>query len=239
MVYKADEVEEAELVEEAQSTCPKCKEKVTPDAEGKCPKCGASMEDDEMEEEACGDKKKKKSEAEDETVTVSAPEAKFVETLSVVTKADLETFKEEIKSMFTLPEPEKHPLDEQYVQLKSAYDEIFGSELSADEKLRSIQEPFELFGQAIVKSIRQTEVKQETASEPQNDLVKALSEVMNPIAQKLDLLLAQNSTAKPTGIPQRRSIDPNTVPQGEAKKQQTAGKAMTIHELALKSVGLP
>jgi hypothetical protein len=51
------------------------------------------------------------------------------------------------------------------------------------------------------------------------DLVNALSQVMNPIVQKLDLVLTQLSTPQvertmPT-IPQRRSIPPSVVQQAQ------------------------
>lgn len=231
---------EEEVVTEAGVACPKCKENVTPTPEGKCPKCGASMKEeptDEEEEvdEACGGKKKKKS----EVVEESKPQEGGYISDEVLSKI-ISTIKESMSEVITIHPTEtvsSHPLDVRFSEFKNAFDLIINSELSEDEKLRSVQEPFSALGTAIVSVVKSSIKPREVTPEVQGqmDLVSALSQVMNPIAQKLDLVLTQLSTPQvertmPT-IPQRRSIPPEVVQK--IAQQPVVSKSETPHLRAI------
>lgn len=225
------EFSETEVEEKAEGKkCPECGS--TLNSDGSCPKC--DKKDEDMEEEACATKKKEKK--------------------AEVSLSDVIALIQEMKSSLEKqPEPEQIPQETDEVQkselypiFKSfvlAYEEVNKAELSEDDKLRAIQTPFNELGTAIVSKIKKpAEPKKE---EPQNDLVKALSEVMTPIAQKLDLLLQSQSERSevPSRVPSRRSLNPSIVtPQllkqeAEQEAEQTSGKPMSIANFAKKSVG--
>lgn len=134
---------------------------------------------------------------------------------------------------------ELYPAIKDFIQ---AFEEVKKSNLPEDDMLRSIQEPFNVLGNAVISKVKKpVEPKKE---EPQNDLVKALSEVMTPIAQKLDLLLAQREQDSiPSRVPPRRSLAPAIVaPQLLAKEAEVTNadpnKPISITNFAAKSVGL-
>lgn len=133
----------------------------------------------------------------------------------------------------TKPEPKpepvapSHPLDTFFSEFKSKFDEIINSNVDESMKLQMVQEPFNALGTGIVNVVKSSVKKPVTPEVAgQMDLVNALSQVMNPIAQKLDLVLTQLSTpvAEKTlnAVPQRRSINPAIVAQQPIQQQSTA-----------------
>ena len=139
--------------------------------------------------------------------------------------------------MITAPAPKSiHILDTVIETLKARYDEIAKSEATSEEKLKMIQQPFNELGQAIISTLKSEEPKQEVQETPM-DMVKAFSEALQPLAQKLDLLIAQNRPVQnPVNVPARRSFDPNIVQQAQLVSQ---GKPLSIDEISRRSVGLP
>ena len=214
-------------VEKAEKKCPDCGS--TLNSDGSCPKCD---KEDEMEEEGCG-KKKKKSEVVDLSEVLSAID----EIKSLVSKEP------EVKEP-ELDEIQKSELYPVFKSFVSAYEDVLKSDAVEDEKLRAIQQPFNSLGEAIIASIKKPIDKQEQEVTPQNDLVKALSDIMTPIAQKLDLLLQVQSEGSeiPSRVPPRRSLNPAVVvPQllkSEAENQPRPDGTVKISDFAKKSVGL-
>ena len=131
---------------------------------------------------------------------------------------------------------ETHPLDVAFAELRSDFDSVMLSDVSSEEKLKAIQKPFEVFGNALALMFR---VESEDVVEPgsQNELIKALSEVMQPFAQKLDLLNAQLAQQPQVETPMRRSIPASLVAQQPFGREPY--KPQTIAEMCRKSVGLP
>jgi hypothetical protein len=212
LVTKTDEavVEEAATKED---TCPDCGTKMV---NGKCPKCDA----DEMEEEGCKGKKKK-SEAVDFKVDLSEVFAKI----------------DELRSLIPVQaERPVHILDKQLENLKAKYDEIASSASPADEKLRMIQQPFNELGEVLVSNLKSTAPQDPEVERSEVDMVKAFSEALQPLAQKLDLLIQQGKTVQnPVNSPPRRSFDPALVQQSQLTY---SNKPMSIDEISRKSVGL-
>jgi hypothetical protein len=174
----------------------------------------------------CMAKKKKEmpmthmKESEAEEVPIQVKES------AVMTKEEImEVIKSTITELTPKPveqkpvEPVVHPLDSTFASFKAEFDKIFQSEASEEEKLHSVQEPFNVLGTSIVSVIKSSAKPKEvpTLAGGQSDLVKALSDVMNPIAQKLDLVLTQLSSPvaeRPASvIPPRRSIPPSVYAQ--------------------------
>lgn len=165
---------------------------------------------------------------------------------------DLSPVITEIQSLRSMIEgmqkqPEVHPLDGFIGQLKAAYDEIIQLPASADDKLRSLQEPFNAFSQAMIEQVRSSVPvdKQEIAPESKEISVEAITEkVMSNIAPELAEIKAmlkgqvQPTAVQSQGAPEdinalvhRRSLLPS-----EAKPQKTVqnntGVVQSILDLA-------
>lgn len=241
---KKSELVEFSEIDKAAQTCPKCGENVTPTSDGKCPECGADMESPtedskEPEEESCAtDKKKMKAE--------------FIEE-----KSELDQLKQdiqEIKALLTkTPEPEvldevqKSELYPSIQDLVAKFSEVVKSDLPEQEKLRMVQEPFNKLADVMVEQVKKSVVKEPVQDAPV-DMVKTLSEalsnVMSPVVQKLDMLL-QSQTPSDGRIPPRRSLMPSEVVPKIIKSdtEQEAAKskpkaAYSITEIANRSAGL-
>ena len=207
-------------------------------------KDAASIVGDELAEEL---EAKAKEVGKSEALVIKAEEevAEVTEPVMVeFTDSGTQELIEQIKSLTikvdTLTkEPETketHPLDVAFAELRSDFDSVMLSDISSEEKLKAIQKPFEVFGNALALMFR-VESEDVVEAGSQNELIKALSEVMQPFAQKLDLLNAQLAQQPQVEAPMRRSIPASFVAQqpfgGEPYKPQT------IAEMCRKSVGLP
>ena len=91
---------------------------------------------------------------------------------------------------------------------------------------------------SVIRSTFEEEVKVE------NDIVKAFSEALSPLTQKLDLLLQmrEEKSEIPSRVPSRRSIDPAIATpkllQQEAALETKPGQPVKIGNFVKKSVGL-
>jgi len=101
-----------------------------------------------------------------------------------------------------------HPLDEVLDEFKSNYDKIVKADLTAEEKLQSLQPSLDSIANITVKNIQDELVDPEVKeSVVQADIItKALVEVMRPLMSKLDLVLDQTTQKANTEVPVRRSI---------------------------------
>ena len=151
-------------------------------------------------------------------VETQAEEEAVVETVNEEVVVEDKTDKildaiSEMKSLFTKPEPVAHPLDAMIEALKSAYDEVIKIEGSADEKLTSLQEPFNAFSQAIIEQVRSTV--------PVEHVVEAKSEVseeavINAVMQKLEPKFEEMKSLLMRGVPaQEKQEQPNGLSVGE------------------------
>lgn len=133
-------------------------------------------------------------------------------------------------------------IDRALGEFRSAYDEIMKSDNPELNKLQAIQPIYAALGEAIVKSVTPPEAPKEedntVSTLDTKSLVSVLSEVMKPVTQKLDLIIAQSQNKPPVlGVPERRSIHPNEVLQ--LQSQSGEAKPLSIREIARRSVGLP
>ena len=131
---------------------------------------------------------------------------------------------------------ETHPLDVAFVALKSDFDNVMLSDVPSEEKLKAIQKPFEVFGNTLALMFK-AEPEEIIEAENYNALTKALSEAMQPFAQKLDLLTAQMAQQPQVETPVRRSIHPSSVTQQPLEVEPQ--KPQSIRNTVRKSVGLP
>lgn len=221
LVIKAED-EPTEVVEEAKTSKEDEKE---PDKK--------DPEEDMEEEKGCDDKHKKEMKSE----------------------VDLTPVISEIQSLRSLVEGLKpvvvtHPLDGMIEALKAKYDEIVATPGSADEKLQSLQEPFNLFSRTLVEQVR--------ASVPVESVVVAsekseisVEEITTAVMQKVGAELAEikamlkpqqtvasepqeNVNALVRDLVHRRSLEPKVKPP-EVKQntlQNKSGVLQSIVELA-------
>ena len=226
---------EAKMIGKSEVLITKQEDEEEDDEESKDKK--KKKKEDAMEEEACGtDKKHMKSEAEDAVTETPVPA--FVSDFTPILHEI-----EELKALIAKPEPRpEHILDEPFSTLRAAYDEIARSEGSADDKLRMFQQSFNEFGGAIVSTFKSSAVEEPVVEKADNsaDIVRAFSEALQPLTQKLDLILAhQTPGTKNVEVPARRSFDPLQIQQSQATNPYAQKKMLTIDELAKRSVGLP
>lgn len=155
--------------------------------------------------------------------------------------AELKSEIEELKSMFAPAEVEdvahdEHVLSDAFATFRSDFDVIANSEAPAEEKLRQIQEPYNALGQEIISVIRGVEQEQDVEERTeQQELIRAFSEALAPIGQKLDLLLTKQSDyTNPNQPPARRSFNPVDI----ANMPKQSNKPLSINDIARRSVGL-
>jgi len=206
---------EALVIKAEDDETPEVQEPIVEEAKhGKEDMKDKDMMDEEEEEEEYKGKKKKKEEKKSET-----PDP----ILSALTELRAEVA--QLKSA-VIVEPPTHPLHESLEKFKSDYDAALEmSDLSADDKLRLIQQSFDSLGQQVIETIKAPQVAKEPS--PVNDMVKAFSEALQPLMQEVSLLNARLSSleAKPvvpdslplSVVPVRRSITPTLQMQSEVR----------------------
>jgi len=112
------------------------------------------------------------------------PEAEETEVQALAKKLD------QISELIT-PASEPHVLDTVFETLRSQYDEIMEMELTPDEKLQLLQEPFVEIGNVLKSNI--SAVSEEEAQKDASDVVTRaeLKELFTPLTEKISLLVAQ------------------------------------------------
>jgi len=101
----------------------------------------------------------------------------------------------------TLVEPEPHPLDTVLSELIASYDQAIKSDLSVQDKLQFIQDPFVAVG---------TTLKSHIESQPQPDIPNQdIMAKLDMIMQRMDLMEQKMEKSPiPADVPARRSIQP-------------------------------
>lgn len=131
-----------------------------------------------------------------------------------------------------------HPLDAAITQFKQDFDSVILSEVPTDEKLRMIQEPFNVLGNHLVEVMR-AQVKESAPVEQSNIDVSRLADMITNLSQKVELLSTQVSAKSiaPTSIPERRGINPALVANASLTEK---AKSITpnLHKIINRSVGL-
>lgn len=171
---------------------------------------------------------------EEETVEEEVePETKETEVQALSKK--LEKFTAE----FLNPTSEPHVLDTVFETLRSQYDEVIELDLSSDEKLQLLQEPFGEIGNVLRSGV--SVVSEEVAQEASSDAVTRaeLKEILTPLTEQVSLLVAQieggaSANVVRTATSQRRSISQQEL-KLKAPKEEKPG---SIDAIAKKSVGI-
>ena len=221
LVIKSEEAPEVpeELIEEAVSK----KEKEEEDEK--------EEEAGDEEDKACSDKRKKEMKSE----------------------VDLSPVISELQSLRSLVEGLKqpvvvHPLDSFIGVLKAKYDEIVEMSGTADDKLRSLQEPFNVFSQALVENVRSSVVEKVEIVQEKTSLSK--DEIVNEVMQKVGAELAEiksllkpqqpvqqsqvpaeNVNALVRDLVHRRSLTPTSAPVSQSTLQSKPTVIKSIQEL--------
>jgi len=128
-----------------------------------------------------------------------------------------------------VPVAPSHELDPVYATFKSDYDQIKMQELNSNERLQLLQNSFETFALSVrsnIEAVASEEVEEPVSGIDNEQLVQtlstALSNALNPLMAKVDLLTAkmqENVVKYPTDTPIRRSIAPNLSMQKDIRSQ--------------------
>lgn len=143
----------------------------------------------------------------------------------------LELLSQTVEKLVNAEIVEEHPLDAPIGKLKSVFDAQQKLSVSGEEKLRSIQEPFEDLGN-VLRSVFEQDVEQ-TVETGDTDVSQLIANAIAPLAQKLDEVLSQKSL-NVESYPERRSLalKPNFVPQ----QSQTGKVSKSIEEIVKSTV---
>jgi hypothetical protein len=184
-------------------------------------------------EESKTEKAPAKEDEEDGEGGDCSKKVKKAEVVSVDVEAIVKAVLAETQKPAEIP---SHPLDTVLTDFKAAYDEVNKSSAASEEKLASLQPHFE----KLVVSIRESVIPKSEPAKQQDiaqDMVIKLSETMNAVVQRLDLI-----TARLTNVPQqiqnpvmpnapvRRSFDPANIPAMYPKVQSTTPKLRALVE---------
>jgi len=173
--------------------------------------------------------------ADEEEAPVEEPETKVDVPQELLD--EIKSLSEKVNQLTEEPETEEtHPLDAAFIALKLDFDSVMLSEVSSEEKLTAIQKPFEVFGNTLALMFK-AEPEEAVEAEDYSALTKALSEAMQPFAQKLDLITAQIAQQPQVETPVRRSVNPSSVTQQPLIAEPQ--KPQSISDIVRKSVGLP
>ena len=183
---------------------------------------------------------------EEETVeseTTETPEEEAVEEeVELETEeTEVQTLSKKIEQIFELLNPtvEPHVLDTVFETLRSQYDEVMEMDLTPDEKLQLLQDPFGEIGNMLRSGVF-VAPEQEAQEAPSDVLTRAEFEgAISPLIEQVSLLVAQmeggaSANVVSTATSQQRSISQQEL-RLKAPKQEKPG---SIASIALKSVGI-
>jgi len=159
-------------------------------------------------------KKDKKDESGDESMDEEDDEdekdKKDMKKSEVVDFAPILSELSEVKSLIAglKVEPVTHPLDDLISNFKSSYDAAVSTVGSSEDKLATLQDPFNMFSQAIIERVRSTSPEEETQEEKSDVSVE---DVTNAVLQKIGPQLEEIKSLIARSQPQIRT-DGNTAP---------------------------
>lgn len=144
----------------------------------------------------------------------------------------------ELKSILEAP---PHPLDAIFEVFKSEFDVVSQSDAEVDEKLRSIQEPFNTLGSNIVATIKSTIVVKSEQDATEDDMetliAKAVAKAVTPLNEKLEMLSTNmRPVSAETLVPQRRNISVEVIQKAQTVPQ-VSSKTPKLRALINKTVG--
>ena len=138
-------------------------------------------------------------------------------------------------SILTPKEKEAHVLDTAFENLRAQYDEAMETDLTPEEKLQLLQDPFAEIGNVLRSAVSDETVPEQIVA-PEVVTKSELAEILNPLTEQLSLLIAQmegSESAKTvrTATPQRRSISAQEL----RMKAPEAAKPGSIADIARQS----
>lgn len=130
-------------------------------------------------------------------------------------------------------------LDKAYSEFRANYDEVIESALTREDKLKALQQPLNVFSEALIASVEEEPIDlgQGISADVLRSLfAEAINEAVAPLKEQVGLLQAQLSgfekTKEVAPTPQRRSLNPleaRSLPKAEP------GKPMSIDEIVRKN----
>jgi len=143
-----------------------------------------------------------------------------------------------LKALVTKPEVqepeivEEHILDGAFAEFKSQFDDVYSANVPLEQKLQSLQTPFNTFASVVRSSMEYEPEVEEVEDNPEAVLVRALTQALKPLSDKMDMVLSQRPN---TGVPPRRSLSPEIAMKAQT---QESGKPLSISAAAKRGMGL-
>ena len=197
--------------------------------------------DDDEEEAEVEVETEEEETVESETTETPEEEAVEEEVELETEETEVQTLSKKIEQIFELLNPtvEPHVLDTVFETLRSQYDEVVEMDLTPDEKLQLLQDPFGEIGNMLRSGVF-VAPEQEAQEAPSDVLTRAEFEgAISPLIEQVSLLVAQmeggaSANVVSTATSQQRSISQQEL-RLKAPKQEKPG---SIASIALKSVGI-
>jgi len=197
-------------------------------------------EEDEKEVEA--------ETVEEEVAESETPETTEEETVEEEVESEVEETEvqelskqvlDQIKELID-PASEPHALDTVFATLRSQYDDVIEMDLTPDEKLQLLQDPFVEIGNMLRSGV--SVVSEEDAQKAASDVVTRaeLKDLLTPLTEQVSLLVAQMEGKESAEVvrtatsQKRRSVAPITLKLAPPKEE----KPNSIDTIANQSVGV-
>lgn len=157
-------------------------------------------------------------------------------------ETEIQALSREVRELIGIikpPEKEPHLFDTVFGELRAQYDEVMEMDLSPDEKLQLLQDPFTELGNVLRSGVSATPV-QETKEVVPDVVTKAeLEASLNPLIEQVSLLVAQleggaSANTIRTATSQRRSVSPLALKRAAPIEE----KPNSFASVARRSVGI-
>lgn len=157
-------------------------------------------------------------------------------------ETEIQALSREVRELIEIikpPEKEPHLFDTVFGELRAQYDEVMEMDLSPDEKLQLLQDPFTELGNVLRSGVSATPV-QETKEVVPDVVTKAeLEASLNPLIEQVSLLVAQleggaSANTIRTATSQRRSVSPLALKRAAPIEE----KPNSFASVARRSVGI-
>jgi hypothetical protein len=204
-------------------------------------------DDEEMEEEKVEEESVESENLEtpeEEVAELEVADSPVEEVEQEAEETEMQVLSSKVEALLALVSPkekESHPLDTVFESIRSQFDEVIELDLTADEKLQLLQDPYAELGNVLRSGVDDTR-KQEAGEQPviPVDVVtkSELAAVLDPLTEQISLLVARMDGSRSGEVirnatPQRRSI-----PSIIAKKAVVEEKPGSLSAIARRSTGI-
>jgi hypothetical protein len=157
-------------------------------------------------------------------------------------ETEIQALSREVRELIGIikpPEKEPHLFDTVFGELRAQYDEVMEMDLSPDEKLQLLQDPFTELGNVLRSGVSATPARETQEVVPDVVTKAELEASLNPLIEQVSLLVAQleggaSANTIRTATSQRRSVSPLALKRAAPIEE----KPNSFASVARRSVGI-